>query len=75
MALCKIDDETDRSDIILQDQVADVIMLFLPGVVSGLQEIAIGNEVQGHKLTMVIKNNFYNLQIKNMRVDFVYHSL
>ncbi|XP_076655997.1 telo2 interacting protein 1 isoform X2 [Halictus rubicundus] len=53
MALCQVDDETDRSDIILQDQVAEIIMLFLPGIASGLQEIAIGGEIQGHKLTML----------------------
>lgn len=53
MALCQVDNETDRSDIILQDQIAEVIMLFLPGIASGLQEIAMGNEIQGHKLTMV----------------------
>ncbi|XP_076672914.1 telo2 interacting protein 1 [Andrena cerasifolii] len=53
MALCQVDDDADRSDIILQDQIADVIMLFLPGIVSGLQEIAMGSEIQGHKLTMV----------------------
>ncbi|KAG7213128.1 hypothetical protein KM043_002445 [Ampulex compressa] len=53
MALCQIDDEVDKSDIILQDQVADVIMLFLPGIASGLQEVAMGNEIQGHKVTMM----------------------
>ncbi|XP_076226643.1 telo2 interacting protein 1 isoform X2 [Nomia melanderi] len=53
MALCQVDDETDRSDIILQDQIAEVIMLFLPGIASGLQEIAMGSEIQGHKLTML----------------------
>ncbi|XP_076173540.1 telo2 interacting protein 1 [Ptiloglossa arizonensis] len=53
MALCQVDDEADTSDIILQDQIADVIMLFLPGIVSGLQEIAMGSEIQGHKLTMI----------------------
>lgn len=58
MALCQVDDESNRFDIILQDQVADIIMLFLPGIVSGLQEIAMGNETQGHKLTMVIQSRF-----------------
>ncbi|CAK9829945.1 TELO2-interacting protein 1 homolog [Anthophora retusa] len=53
MALCQVDDEADKSDVILQDQIADVIMLFLPGIVSGLQEIAMGSEIQGHKLTMI----------------------
>lgn len=54
MTLCRVNDEIDKSDIILQEQVADVIMLFLPGVVSGLQEIATESEIQGHKLTMVV---------------------
>lgn len=63
MALCQVDDEADTSDIILQDQIADVIMLFLPGIVSGLQEIAMGSEIQGHKLTMVMYNYFVIITI------------
>lgn len=55
MTLCQVDDESNKYDAILQNQVADIIMLFLPGIVSGLQEIAVGNETQGHKLTKVIK--------------------
>lgn len=58
MALCQVDDKSNRFDTILQDQVADIIMLFLPGIVSGLQEIAMGSETQGHKLTMVIQSRF-----------------
>lgn len=58
MALCQVDDESNRFDTILQDQVADIIMLFLPGIVSGLQEIAMGSETQGHKLTMVVQSRF-----------------
>ncbi|XP_025988611.2 TELO2-interacting protein 1 homolog isoform X2 [Solenopsis invicta] len=54
MALCHIDDQTiDKSDIIIQDQVANTIMAFFPGVVCGLQEIATGSEVQNHKLTVI----------------------
>ncbi|XP_029161251.1 TELO2-interacting protein 1 homolog isoform X2 [Nylanderia fulva] len=53
MALCHIDDKTDKSDIVIQDQIADIIMAFLPGIVSGLQEIAMGSEVQNHKVTMM----------------------
>lgn len=52
MALCHIDDKIDKSDIIIHDQVANTIMAFFPGIVSGLQEIAMGSEVQNHKLTM-----------------------
>lgn len=54
MALCHIDDKIDKSDIIIQDQVANTIMAFFPGIVSGLQEIAMGGEVQNHKITMVL---------------------
>lgn len=58
MVLCHIDDKIDKSDIIIQEKVADTIMAFLPGIVSGLQEIAMGSEVQNHKVTMVIHNIF-----------------
>lgn len=58
MALCRIDDETDKSDIIMQDQVANTIMAFFPGIVSGLQEIAMGGEVQNHKVTVVIHDSY-----------------
>lgn len=57
MALCHIDDEIDKSDIVMQDQAADVVMIFLPGIVSGLQEIAMQSEVQNHRVTMVIHNS------------------
>ncbi|XP_012531275.2 TELO2-interacting protein 1 homolog isoform X1 [Monomorium pharaonis] len=54
MALCHIDDQIiNKSDIIIQDQIANAIMAFFPGIVSGLQEIAMGSEVQNHKLTMI----------------------
>ncbi|KAG5320074.1 TTI1 protein, partial [Acromyrmex heyeri] len=54
MALCHIDDEMDKSDIIIQDQVANTVMTFFPGIIGGLQEIAMGDEIQNHKITMVI---------------------
>jgi len=57
MALCHINDEIDKSDIIIRDQVANTIMAFFPGIISGLQEIAMGNEVQNHKITMVIHDS------------------
>ncbi|KYN02179.1 PREDICTED: TELO2-interacting protein 1 homolog [Cyphomyrmex costatus] len=53
MALCHIDDEMDKSDIIIQDQVANTVMAFFPGIVGGLQEIAMGSEIQNHKITMI----------------------
>jgi len=63
MVLCHIDDKIDKSDIVMQEQVADIIMAFLPGIVSGLQEIAMGSEVQNHKVTMVMYNIFTYIYI------------
>lgn len=63
MVLCHIDDKIDKSDIVMQEQVADIIMAFLPGIVSGLQEIAMGSEVQNHKVTMVMYNIFIYIYI------------
>jgi len=62
MALCHIDDQIDKSDVVMQELVADTVMVFLPGIVSGLQEIAMGSEVQNHKVTMV-KCDLYILMI------------
>lgn len=58
MALCHIDDKIDTSDIVIQNEVANTIMAFFPGIVNGLQEIAMGNEVQNHKITMVIHDSY-----------------
>ncbi|KAL2746836.1 TELO2-interacting protein 1 [Vespula maculifrons] len=53
MTLCYVDDSSDKSDIVLANQIADTIMLFLPGIASGLQEVAMGSDIQGHKITMM----------------------
>ncbi|XP_047343679.1 TELO2-interacting protein 1 homolog isoform X2 [Vespa velutina] len=53
MTLCYVNDSSDKSDIVLTNQIADTIMLFLPGIASGLQEIAMGSDIQGHKITMM----------------------
>nr|XP_012231715.1 PREDICTED: TELO2-interacting protein 1 homolog [Linepithema humile] len=53
MALCHIDDHVDKSDVVLQELAADTVMKFLPGIVSGLQEVAMESEVQNHKVTMM----------------------
>lgn len=55
MTLCYVDDSSDKSDIVLANQIADTIMLFLPGIASGLQEVAMGSDIQGHKITMVLR--------------------
>ncbi|KAK2588803.1 hypothetical protein KPH14_001678 [Odynerus spinipes] len=53
MTLCHVDDKSEKFDIVLEDQIANTIMLFLPGIASGLQEVAMGSDIQGHKITMM----------------------
>ncbi|XP_034936013.1 TELO2-interacting protein 1 homolog [Chelonus insularis] len=50
MTLSYIHENADPSDIVLQNQVADIIMLFLPGIVKGLQEIYLENDIINHKV-------------------------
>lgn len=54
MALVQVHDKADSQDIVLRNQIADVVMLYLPGVSSGLLEVALGSDIQNHKVTMVI---------------------
>ena len=54
MSLMQVHDEADTADIVFRSQVADALMVILPGVTSGLMEVAKGSDVQGHKLTQVI---------------------
>ena len=68
MTLLQVHDEADIQDIVLQNQVADVVMLCLPGIASGLLEVAVGSDIQNHKITKVmniIKKNFFKLQNLN----------
>lgn len=53
MTLLQVHDEADTQDIVLRSQIADVVMLYLPGVVSGLLEVSLGSDIQNHKVTMV----------------------
>ena len=53
MSLMQVHDTVDTADSVFQCQVADMIMVILPGVAKGLLEIAKGSDIQGHKLTMV----------------------
>lgn len=53
MILMQVHEESDQFDIVLKSQVADVVVLFLPGVISGLIEVCVKSDVQNHKITMV----------------------
>ncbi|KAJ9575488.1 hypothetical protein L9F63_007646 [Diploptera punctata] len=53
MILAYVHDDSDKDDIVLRHQAGDVIMFFLPGIVSTLQKIATGDEKQGHQITVI----------------------
>ncbi|XP_021917527.1 TELO2-interacting protein 1 homolog isoform X2 [Zootermopsis nevadensis] len=53
MTLAQVHGDADRDDIVFRHQVGDVLMFFLPGIVSGLQRIATDDEKQGHQITML----------------------
>ncbi|XP_051174928.1 TELO2-interacting protein 1 homolog [Leptopilina boulardi] len=53
MSLLQIHDASDDKDVVFRSQVADSVMVILPGVSSGLLEVATGSDVQGHKLTLI----------------------
>ncbi|XP_060524749.1 TELO2-interacting protein 1 homolog isoform X2 [Cylas formicarius] len=56
MALGKVSDSDDYSDIVLRCKVAEVFMFFLPGIVSALCQVIVDSIKSGHKvLTVAIK--------------------
>lgn len=54
MCLARIFRDEDFKDIVIRKQVAEVFLFFLPGVASGLKQIALEDEKVGHKIPMVI---------------------
>lgn len=53
MCLARIFRDEDFKDIVIRKQVAEVFLFFLPGVASGLKQIALEDEKVGHKIPMV----------------------
>ncbi|KAK0082192.1 hypothetical protein PV325_010901 [Microctonus aethiopoides] len=53
IVLSYVHDEADSTDTVLRNQIANIIMLFLPGIVKGLQDISQGSDVQNHKITLI----------------------
>lgn len=51
MALCQVDDESKYGNT-LQDQVANIVMFPLPGILARLQETMMESDVQNHKITV-----------------------
>ncbi|XP_011306395.1 TELO2-interacting protein 1 homolog isoform X2 [Fopius arisanus] len=53
MTLSYTHDEADVSDVVLRSQVADVVMLYFPGIIRGMLDIAGGSDTQNHKVTLM----------------------
>lgn len=53
MTLFQVDDGADTDDVVHRARVARTVMLFLPGIAHGLRQVALGNDVQNHKITLV----------------------
>lgn len=53
MSLEYVHDEADTDDIVLRNQIADVVFILLPKVVSTLIQVATGDETQGYALIAV----------------------
>ncbi|XP_008557642.1 TELO2-interacting protein 1 homolog [Microplitis demolitor] len=52
ISLSYVHDGVDPAEVVLRNDVANIIMLFLPGIVKGLQEIYQGSDIQNHQVTM-----------------------
>lgn len=75
MVLFQVHDAADNEDVVFRSQVADSVMVILPGIFSGLLEVATGSDIQGHKLTVarlnLILNQIYNLNFANESVTLI----
>lgn len=53
MALARVLDESEFGDVVVRKNVAQVFLFFLPGLASGLKQIALEDEKVGHKIPQV----------------------
>lgn len=53
MSVYHVHDGADADDVVLRNQIADVIFILLPKVVSTLVQVATGDETQGHIIIAV----------------------
>lgn len=53
LSFARVHDEEDANDAELRNNVADIFMLFLPGIASGMTKILLEEEKSGHKVITV----------------------
>lgn len=63
MSLVKVDDSSDANDIEMRYQVSDVFIFYLPGIIDGLSQIALEDEIRGHNVALV-SNNINKMYLK-----------
>jgi hypothetical protein len=57
MTLLQVHKEAETQGPDLRNKIAYVIMLYLPGIASGLLEVAVSSDIQNHKIPMVLYNS------------------
>lgn len=53
MSLARVLDDSEFGDIVIRKNVSQVFLFFLPGLASGLKQIALEDEKVGHKIPQV----------------------
>lgn len=53
MAIAHVLKDDDFNDVVLRDQIADMFLFFLPGIISGLTQVALVDEKVGHKVPLI----------------------
>lgn len=59
MAMARVLNDEDFSDVVLRKQISQVFLFFLPGLASGFKQIATEDEKIGHKVPRVSNHNFF----------------
>jgi hypothetical protein len=53
MAIARVLDDNDFSDLVTRNRIAEVFLFFLPGVATQLKTVALIDEKFGHKIPAV----------------------
>ncbi|CAH0559229.1 unnamed protein product [Brassicogethes aeneus] len=53
LAIAQVLDDKDFNDVVIKNQVSEVFLYFIPGIASGLKDIALLDEKVGHKIPVI----------------------
>lgn len=69
LSVQQLHDAADKNDIVLRRQIADIVFILLPKILSTLTNVATGDEILGEPLIMV--SNYYR-NCKNRLLNFLF---